>query len=169
MLRKRDYFLYLALIIPFMMIIIAIVLRFYHVDLQPNYSYLYASSESNECEHLLTQEIYNTIHYNKKSFDLTCKNTFFYIYNFHTNTSTAVSLENAKKYSLLGPPEFPPKSPDGFHLATCFPEETNWWWDANIFITCLTKNHQQKKIVLKNMSSQERNSTLKFIGWIQAS
>ena len=174
MLKKTDLLLYLVFIIPiFMIIILVLHARIHPFDLKPKYPYLYTAlskQDSDQCASLLLEEIYNrtkSLLNKNKSFKVDCTHASIYIYNFETASSTPISLEQAKKITFCGTANYPTQSPDGFELNTCDNDVQSWWWDANVFISCLRKEHYLKKIVLRTSAPQEQYLKVNFLGWIK--
>jgi hypothetical protein len=172
MTMNRNSLLYIAIAIPLFMVIVTIIgVRFYHVELQPKYNYLYAvlsNTDSYQCEQLITQAIYPQQKFNKLSMpsNLTCNKPILYIYNFKNKTSTEISPEQAKKLNLSNPQETP-TSPDGYRMQRyCSNYSGSWWWEMSISDTCLKKDTLQTRIILKKYSDQENYTRRVLLGWV---
>ncbi len=168
MAMNRNSLLYIAIAIPILMVTITVIgVRFYHVDLQPKYNYLYAvldNTDPYQCEQRVTQEIYPK--QTNEAFKQPCKKPNFYIYNFKNDTSTPTTLEQAKKLNLSDPQKNP-TSPDGFRMQRyCSTYHGSWWWDFSMFDACVVKDSTQKRLVLKKYSANDSYTRLVLLGWV---
>lgn len=155
-----------------MIIITAANVYFYQVKLTPQYNFLYVLLKNNPnaiCEDKIKDKLFilkhtkNGFSRNQKHSAL-CEKTDLYLYNFSTNTSSKISIDQAKKIILSDNP----KSPDGFIvLPYCSSGNiTSFsWWNTYTNNICLQKNDYQKHLPIHISSAYGNNQFFAFIGW----
>ena len=165
MVIKKDYFLYLAILIPIIMIIaVAISVRFYKINFYSQYNFVYAMIDKNNgyCQKQLLNQLFPAEYPNKmppdKKYD--CGNPNFYVYDSRKNTSSPITLNQVTQLKLSQK-----QSPDGYFIQyycnTAF--SPDWWWDDHpVYGACLRKGDYQKPLKIIN---NDTNSFF-FVGWI---
>ena len=172
---QKAHFLYLAIAIPLVMLLSTLIGVFlYHVDLEPQYDFVYAifsNYDSNLCEQNLTAELTSkipgtTVKMKPLAAKNVCKNLKLYLYKSASDRVIELSELQADNYLISKPSS--PTSPDGFRINEyCNSKSTvGWWGDLNLRQLCLEKGEAQKRLNIQGLTQPTYKSRFFFIGWV---
>lgn len=170
---KKNYFLYLAILIPIIMIIsVVISVQFSLFNMHPKFNFVYATIDTSNtyyCEQKLLLNLFPA-EYSKTILPsrlygqpTDCKNIKYYIYNFKNNTSSYTELAQVTQLKLNRA-----TSPDGYKLTQyCRASFPMGWIDdigsPNAGGLCIIKNNTEQKIKVEKPFNF---GTYVFLGWI---
>lgn len=163
--KSNNFYLFLALFLPLLMILItAVNMVFFKAELRPKYNFIYMVTTDyydGSCMQALKKSVYadNPLPKISKP-SATCKPAKLYLYDFSTKQSKEVSLQQVRTMQLSSKAKA--LSPDGFLITyNCYNSDFPLW-DLLISsnpLMCLQKDGIKQKI--KNISSYYSY----FIGW----
>jgi hypothetical protein len=168
--KSGNILLYLAILIPILMIVIVAVLSLYPSNYpHSKYNFLYAQYDDpnlRSCVYAIEKQLINkTAAVSTKSNTVDCKKINLYVYDVNADTKKAISMDDAKKLRLSNAYY----SPDGYSI-------NNYCNIAPIFsafgdasdrgaLTCMINKDRtySKKL---NMDEKNKFYDKEFIAWI---
>lgn len=170
---KAKAFLYSAIVIPILMIIITFFCaRYYSVRLEPKQDFIYGLlkfSDGYVCEERLKTtlfpKLYPDKYPNSKYKNPSCSDAMLYRYSFKSNTSTQLTISQAQ--SLAG--QLSRTSAEGFTVQQyCdFGTPLGWWGDLNGYGVCLRKQNYREKLELQTLRGDDlKYDYFIFLGWL---
>ena|SRR3990167_9635090 len=171
---KKSWFLYLAILIPLLMILITgLGISYYRVEMNPKENFLYYLSKDPDqfcLDRIKTQFIPN---YQSNSFlnrTTPCSPIDLYLYDFSKNTNTKISFEQAKKLTFLSA-----LNSNHFWIEQCYTTNPNFiifdlaTENRGYYFVCLTKNNYRKKLNIQiPYGGAGGYFYFQFVGWVKA-
>lgn len=172
---KESKYLYIAILIPTLMIVItAISVFYYKKELHPQHNFVYMmknDSDAYQCWSQLKSEIFpktNTQQTTHSTPPKDCSSVKFYEYDFANNKSTLVTLAQVKQMKLSDPDNA--TSADGFKVNNyCYSSDVfGWGFSSRSYYSACIKNgdYQQKLNIDFSNDNSNEYSYLFFVGWI---
>lgn len=172
---KQNKLLYLAIIIPMIMITITIgTTLYYRVELQPRHDFIYALFKTGSqygCGSKLKAQIFPrehfADHFNFATHPIKCQTPELYIFHVNNGTSTPTSMQHINNLVLAK--NLTSTASDKYTVEEyCKPKSLlAWLWDLqNSNSVCLQKNGAQKKLHLTETLDPKTHYQFVFIGWI---
>jgi len=158
---KKNYFLYLAILVPLVMMSAAIISTlFFKKEQHSQYDFAYAvlKQYTKHCDRFLDPILLVA------QWDNTCEASF-YIYDSKRNTSRLVTHDQIPAHLLISG-----VSPDGYNIEVCgvtFPEI--FWLDDKYYHwnRCLVRGNFQKRMIkLQQDQVSSSPNNFVFLGWI---
>lgn len=171
---KKNIFLYLALIIPILMIAItSIGVRYYKVELYPKYNFLYALV-TNRDEYVCIQHLNHKLFPDQYPKDTitpkqikSCAKLNLFVYDVKKNTSSKINDNQIQNFILAA--HSAPTSPDGFYIQQfCSLSVISGWFEdgGGEEKVCLRKDNYQKRLNISQSFNANHYQDVIFIGWI---
>jgi len=173
---KRENFLYIAIAIPIVMLVIAIInVSFFLATPIPAYNFLYAKIDSSDnqivflkCVELLKNKLQSdtvstTTNLADQYSKLDCSGVDLYLYDVKNNVSSKMTLEQGQHYQLSKTNQ----APDKFTVQQyCYFRGNYYFPDMNLknsYFVCLKKGDYQQKL---SIPTDLYASNFAFLGWI---
>ncbi len=178
--KKNHLLLYVALALPMLMIfVIFIGMRFFPVELSPQYNFLYATSKSRTyyvCRQQIMAVLFpqknQTQNFASSYKQPICNDAQLYVYDFNKQTSTPITLEETKTLRFVK--DFDYRSPDGFFVnpgcnspsPAMFLQDISDTHYKTTPTVCLVKKRYQRNLTLALGSTLSPTAYFIFLGWI---
>lgn len=168
--ENRRIYLYLAILIPIIMIIILAVsiLSFKQTYHYPNQNFLYAKMKRDnyyDCYRQFQLKHFKTDQTDSyKPAKVECETPLLFVYDFATKQPKPITVEEADKLTISAP--YQSSVYEGYRISPycSFGSPMGWWWnsDGNGSNVCLIRKGSQQKL---NITVDEDTYFI-FIGWI---
>ena len=174
-LTARNFYLYLAILIPILMIAITTFnLIFYKVELHPQYSFIYMINDRSNaytCWQAFKADLFPDHAIKSPSSFATnppysCKTAKLYEYDFASKKSTLVSIQQVKKMKLSTPSTI--VSPDGFTINNyCYASDISSWGFTTYSYdsVCVKKGKANQRLDI-NYNQEYPDNYFYFVGWV---
>jgi hypothetical protein len=172
MAAKKQVYLYIALLIPILMLAIIMISVFLYQPTPPipksNFVYTFAKGyQTYACEQRIKSELLpnTTPPKNSTRQNDNCDLNNLFMYDFNTNISTPLTLEQAKKLSFASSS----RSQDGFYISTyCYTSPHAGWWSMNSGSNqvCVSNKDYRRKLKISIPKTNDDFYSFVFIGWI---